>query len=269
MPSDIESPRNPLARRILRLEKDPDARRKEGRFLIWGSRLVEEALENPARIERLVLGETASRRSSLRSLLRRAKHQQIPQSTLSDSLLDRLVPGAGDQGLLAVVQFTATPLEDLLRAAETPLLLIADRIQDPGNVGTLVRLGEAASITALVTVIGTADPRNSRAVRASAGSILRVPVCASPPVGEWKRICREKAIRTVVTLARGGQPPDRVDLRGPLALIVGNEGEGVSEEWREASELRITIDLGGSVASLNVAAAAAILLYEAFRQRRG
>jgi len=269
MPGDIASPRNPLARRILRLEKDPDARRKEGRFLIWGSRLVEEALEDPARIERLVLGEAASRRPSARSLLRRAKHLQIPQSVLSDPLLERLVPGAGDQGLLAVVQFSPAPLEDLLRAVTIPLLLVVDRIQDPGNVGTLVRLGEAASVTALVTVTGTADPRHSRAVRASAGSILRVPICASPPPREWKRICREKAMRTVVTLSSGGQPLDRADLRGPLALVVGNEGEGVSEEWKEASDLRVTIDLGGSVASLNVAAAAAILLYEVFRQRRG
>ena len=222
MVDTIVSPRNPLVRRILKLESDPDARRKEGRFLLWGSRLVEEALEDPARVDHLVLSETASRRPSLRTLLRHARQQQIPQAILSDSLLNRVVPGAGDQGLLAVIRFSTVPLEHTLRAAKTPLLLVADRIQDPGNVGTLVRLGEAASITALVTVSGTADPRHSRAVRASAGSILRVPICAAPPADEWRRVSLARGIRTVVTLAHGGVAPDRADLRGPLALVVGN-----------------------------------------------
>ncbi|HEV8374714.1 MAG TPA: RNA methyltransferase [Candidatus Polarisedimenticolia bacterium] len=269
MSDAIISPSNPLARRILKLEADPDARRKEGCFLLWGSRLVEEGLKDRARVDHLVLGERASRRPALRPLLRRVRQQQIPQSVLSDSLLDRLVPGAGDQGLLAIMRFSIAPLEHALGALKTPLVLVADRIQDPGNVGTLVRLGEAASIAALVIVPGTADPHHTRAVRASAGSILRVPLCAALPFEDWKRVSLARRIRTVATLSQGGVAPDRADLRGPLALVVGNEGEGVSKDWVEAADLRVTVGLGGSVQSLNVAAAAAILLYEAFRQRQG
>ncbi|MCI0658867.1 MAG: RNA methyltransferase, partial [Acidobacteria bacterium] len=208
-----------------------------------------------------------SRQTSLRPLLRTARQLGVPTAILSDSLLEELAPGSSDQGLLALARASVLPLDALLRHARAPLLLVADRIRDPGNLGALVRLAEAAKASALVTVRGTVDPYNTRSARASAGSILRVPVCELPAPEAWGQLRTEHRLQVVVTLAHGGTDPHRTDLRGPLALVLGNEGDGVSPEWMDSSDLRVNIQLGGSVESLNVACAAAILLYEIHRQR--
>jgi TrmH family RNA methyltransferase len=192
---------------------------------------------------------------------------EVPIAILSDPLLEELVPGSSDQGLLVLAHSRVLPLAALLGRDRAPLLLLADRIRDPGNLGTLVRLAEAAKATALVTVPGTVDPYHTRAARASAGSILRVPVAELPAPEAWKLLRSEHRLRVVVTLAHGGTPPHRANLKGPLALVLGNEGEGVSPEWMDSADLRVEIDLGGSVESLNVSSAAAILLYEIHRQR--
>jgi TrmH family RNA methyltransferase len=149
-----------------------------------------------------------------------------------------------------------------------PLLIVADRIQDPGNLGTLVRLGEAVGTAGLVVVPGTVDPYHTRAARASAGSILRVPVGKISGPEEFGSWCRGRRLRIAVTLPEGGTPCERADLRGGMALVVGNEGEGVSRAWLEAADLRLTVPLEETVQSLNVTLAAAMLLYESLRQRR-
>ena len=263
----IASRKNPLIRRIRKLDSDADLRRREGLFLLWGTKPVAEAIADPSRVSQLVIGEKVSRQSSLRSFLRAARQLGIPTAILSDPLLEELAPGSSDQGLLALARTRFLPLAEVLHQARTPLLLVADRIRDPGNLGTLVRLAEAARATALVTVPGTVDPYNTRSARASAGSILRIPVSDLPAPQAWRELRSEHRLRVVITLAQGGAPAHRVDLGGPLALVLGNEGEGVSAEWIDSADLRVTIDLGGAVESLNVASAAAILLYEIHRQR--
>jgi len=262
----IASRKNPLIRRIRKLDADAAFRRREGLFLLWGAKSVEEAMVEPSQVGQLVIGETVSRQSSLRPLLRTARQQGVPTTTLSDALLEELAPGASDQGLLALARTRFSSLAALPPPDRASLLLVADRIRDPGNLGTLVRLAEAAGAAALVTVPGTVDPYNTRSARASAGSILRVSVCELPAPEDWKRYLSEHRLRVVVTLAQGGTPPERSDLKGPLALVLGNEGEGVSGEWIASADVRVSINLGGAVESLNVAAAAGILLYEIHRQ---
>jgi len=263
----IASRKNPLIRRIRKLDADADFRRQEGLFLLWGTKAVGDAMADPTRVGQLIIGERVSRQASLRPLLRLARQAGIPATVLSDALLEELAPGSSDQGLLALARSRIAPLGDLLRSGRAPLLLVADRIRDPGNLGTLVRLAEAAQAAALVIVPGTVDPYNTRSARASAGSILRVPVSELPSPEIWDSLRSQLHLRVAVTLAQGGTPADQTDLTGPLALVLGNEGEGVSQEWIDSADLRVTIQLGGAVESLNVAAAAAILLYESHRQR--
>jgi RNA methyltransferase, TrmH family len=263
----IASRKNPVVRRIRKLDSDAAYRRQEGLFLVWGARPVEEAMADPSRVCQLVIGETVLRQNSLRPFMRLVRQTGIPTAILTDPLLEDLAPGASDQGLLALVRARRVPLVELLHQIRTPLLLVADRIRDPGNLGTLVRLVEAAQASALVTVPGTVDPYNTRAARASAGSILRVSVSELPSQAVWSQLRSEHHLRVVVSLPHGGTLPHRSDLKGPLALVLGNEGEGVSQEWMDSADLRVSIQLGGSVESLNVASAAAILLYEIRRQR--
>ncbi|HEU5179936.1 MAG TPA: RNA methyltransferase [Candidatus Polarisedimenticolia bacterium] len=267
MTEPILSRKNPLFRRLRKLESEPRERRRQGMFLLWGSRLVPEAMAAPERVAHLILAQGAAGQTHPRALARLAMRHGIPVSVLADGLLEDLAAGSSDQGILALVRIQEPDPADLLEKGRDPLLLVLDRVRDPGNLGTLLRLGEAAGVRAVVLLPGTADPYQTRAGRASAGSVLRVPLLHPASSVEWRRLAEARRIRQVVTLSDGGVPPARADLKGPLALVFGNEGDGVSPELVAACDTRVTIQMGGSVESLNVAAAAAILLYEAYRQR--
>jgi TrmH family RNA methyltransferase len=266
--SPIASRRNPLIRRIARLDRNAAARQEEGVYLLWGWKVVEEGLREPARLERILAGARLSRHAAGRALLRRARREGLPVSLVEEEILNGLVPGAGDQGLLALARVVRTSLEEMMDSAKEPILLVADRIQDPGNLGTLIRLGEAAGIAGVVVVPGTVDPYHTRVVRSSAGSILRVPVARISAPQDLSAACRKGGMRIVATLPEGGTSLERADLRGAMALVVGNEGEGLSREWIAASHLKLTVSLAERIQSLNVTLATAMVLYEAFRQRR-
>jgi TrmH family RNA methyltransferase len=269
MTEPILSRKNPLFRRLRKLDSDPRERKRESLFLLWGSRLVPEALGSPARVAHLILAESVAGQASLRALTRMAARESIPVSILADKLLEELAAGSSDQGVLALVRIQEPDPEAWIQGAKDPLLLVLDRIRDPGNLGTLLRLGEAAGVRAVVLLPGTTDPYHTRAARASAGSVLRVPLLHPGSASDWDRLAAALGIRQVVALPEGGTPLQRASLTGALALVLGNEGDGVSPERLAAAEEKVTIRLGGSVESLNVASAAAILLYEAYRQRRG
>ena len=265
----VASRRNPLIRRIARLERDPEARHREGVYLIWGRKFVEEAMEEPGRVERLLVGARALRQPAARPLLRLARQASIALTAVEEVLLEELLPGFEDQGFAALVVSKLMTPDEMVSGRPDPILLVADRIQDPGNLGTLIRVGEAAGISGLLVVPGTVDPYHSRSARASAGSILRVPVARLPEAGPFTLWCRERGFRILAAIPAEGIPCHRFDLRGKIALVLGNEGDGVSQEWIQAANARLTVPLTSPVQSLNVALAAAILLYEAARQRRG
>lgn len=265
----IASRRNALIRRIARLDQEASVRHEEGVYLLWGWKSVEEALREPERIERILIGAGAARRPSGRSLLRRLDRAGLPAGLVEERLLEEVVPGAGDQGLLALARMNRATPKEMLERSGAPLLVVADRIQDPGNMGALIRLGEAAGIAGMLHVPGTVDPYHTRAARASAGSILRMRVGRISGPADLTASPGRPSLRIVATLPEGGTPCHRADFRGPLALVVGNEGEGVSSQWLEAADVRLTVALEGTVQSLNVTLAAAMALYEAFRQRRG
>jgi TrmH family RNA methyltransferase len=264
----VASRKNPLLRRIARLDQDAERRQEEGVYLLWGGKVVEEGLRDPGRLERVLVGVGFSRQAAGRSLVRRLLRSSLPITMVEEKVLDDVLPGAGDQGLLALVRMNLMKVQEMLDRSREPVLLVADRIQDPGNLGTLVRLGEAAGIAGLLIMRGTVDPYHTRAARASAGSILRVPVARISGPRELVAGCGERKLRILASVPEGGTPCEQADLRRAMVLVVGNEGEGVSREWLEAADLKLSIPLGGSVQSLNVTLATAMLLYEAMRQRR-
>jgi TrmH family RNA methyltransferase len=264
----VASRKNPLLRRIARLDQDAERRQEEGVYLLWGGKVVEEGLREPGRLERVLVGVGFSRQAAGRSLVRRLLRSSLPITMVEEKVLDDVLPGAGDQGLLALVRMNLMKVQEMLDRSREPVLLVADRIQDPGNLGTLVRLGEAAGIAGLLIMRGTVDPYHTRAARASAGSILRVPVARISGPRELAAGCGDRKMRILASVPEGGTSCEQADLRRAMVLVVGNEGEGVSREWLEAADLKLSIPLGGSVQSLNVTLATAMLLYEAMRQRR-
>lgn len=237
--------------------------------MVWGWNIVNEALVPPVQVEHLLVGTQVGGKPSFRPILRTAQNASVPISLVEEKLLDRLCPGAGDQGLLALVRSRSSPMSSMIPSDRDPLLVVADRIQEPGNLGVLMRVAEAADVSGLLTTPGTVDPYHPKATRASAGSVLRLPLDRGVQVSDCVSWCRKTRTRIVATLGRGGRPCFREDLRGPVLVVMGNEGDGVSREWREAADLEVTIPLGEKTESLNVTVAAAIILYEIRRQREG
>ena len=213
------------------------------------------------------MGASIARRPYARPILRLARGSGVPITFVEESLLDHIAPGAGDQGVLVVARSRLISPQEMAGGVKDPLLLVADRIQDPGNLGTIVRVGEAARIAGLLIVPGTVDPYHTRSARASSGSILRVAVARIPSPEKFAPWSRGLGIRILVAVPTGGIPCDRVDLRGSVALVLGNEGEGAAPVWLASADPLVTVPLAGAGRSLNVALAAAILLYEATRQR--
>jgi TrmH family RNA methyltransferase len=157
--------------------------------------------------------------------------------------------------------------------AASPLVLIAAGLQDPGNLGTLIRSAEAFGAACVLATPGTVNPWNPKALRASAGSAFRVPVIRA--TAEDLTRLKQQGLRVLAAVAeesREGTPPTPAadaDLTGACALMIGNEGAGLTQEWLDLANGRIMIPMPGPVESLNAAIAGSLLLYEASRQRHG
>lgn len=183
---------------------------------------------------------------------------------VSEAELAALAPTESPQGVLVVA---ATPRwsEDDIRLSPGAVVLVLDAVQDPGNLGTLLRTAEALGARGAVLLSGSVDPWNAKAVRASAGSAFRLPTVALEPsaLGAW---LRDNGVRLLAADA-AGEPVDAVDRGGSVALAVGNEGAGLSPTVLERCDARVAIPLRGRAESLNVAVAAGILLHELLRRR--
>jgi TrmH family RNA methyltransferase len=154
-----------------------------------------------------------------------------------------------------------------LLANAKPLIVVLAGLQDPGNLGTILRSAEAFGATSVLSLPGTASEWNPKAVRASAGSVFRLPLLAVSAEDCFARL-RKAGVKIWTTAVNGAEAADRIDMAGPVALVIGNEGNGVPQELAAQADGAVTIPCPGPVESLNAAAAASVLLYEASRQRR-
>jgi RNA methyltransferase, TrmH family len=166
------------------------------------------------------------------------------------------------QGIAALVEAPQFTVKAMLSGI--PLVMIAAGLQDPGNLGTLVRSAEAFGATGMILLPGTVSLWNAKTLRASSGSAFRLPVVTLTAEDAFATL-RGHGVRIFAAVARDG---DSADLRGPSALLVGNEGSGLPDAWIAQADARVTIPLPGGVESLNAAIAGSVLLYEAMRQRK-
>lgn len=231
--------------------------------VVEGPKLVREACRSGLEVEEVLAasGKMAAFREE-----NWAERAGAELCGVSDSLFYALSDTVASQGILAVVRIPVASLDSLL--AGQPLLLVAHQVQDPGNLGTLVRSAEAFGATAVLLTTGTVSPLNPKAVRASAGSLFRLPIAGPlPPESLAARLCRS-GVRLMAALPEGTTDFRQADYRGGLALVVGSEGRGIPPGLG-AFHAKIRVPTARGVDSLNVAAAAAILLCEAARQREG
>ncbi|HUI82811.1 MAG TPA: RNA methyltransferase [Candidatus Binatia bacterium] len=257
----VDSRQNARVKQLRRAfsEAAPNAR---GEIAIEGMHLVEEAIRSGLRLSTVFFSESARQRA----------HKLLPQLSayseallLPDNVFSSAVPSETPQGVAALVRVKSFALEDTL-SAEPVLLVIAAGLQDAGNLGTMARSGEAFGITGLLVGERTVSPWNWKAVRASAGSLFRLPV-ARVELAEAVQQVRGRGIRVLATSSRKGTAVWNANLRGPLAIVIGSEGAGVPRETLAQADEVVAIPQSARVESLNAGIAASIVLYEAARQR--
>ena len=238
----------------------------DGRMLLDGAHLVGDALASGIRIREAVVAAERVDRAELRSLLAAIAAQGVEVSAATAAVMDALSPVRSSSAIVAIAD---RPSAAAARSysGDRPLVVIAEGVQDPGNLGAIVRVAEAAGAASLVAAGRTAHPFGWKALRGSMGSALRLPILVRPDARSAVDEAVHHRCRIVATSPRGGQPPVDVGLRGRVAIVIGGEGAGVEADQIARADSRVTIPMEGRVESLNAAVAAAILLYEAHRQR--
>jgi TrmH family RNA methyltransferase len=227
-----------------------------------GGHLIAEALRSGVPLDSIYISQSASQKHAEEYALLQAR-AKTPVYVLSDDAFRSAAGTESPQGIAALIVpqcGTATPAP-----TGPPLLLALDGLQDPGNLGTLIRSAEAFGATGVITLPGTVSAWNQKSVRASAGSVFRMKV-ATALVSELTAVA-ESGIRIFAAVASGGKSASEVDLRQPTMLLIGNEGAGLSEVVMAMAQEHITLAMPGAVESLNAAVAGSLLLYEAARQR--
>ncbi|MBO0780501.1 MAG: 23S rRNA (guanosine(2251)-2'-O)-methyltransferase RlmB [Ktedonobacteraceae bacterium] len=239
---------------------------------IWGRNPVVEALQSARKVKRILLAEGQRQAPALSTIIQSAQRKHIPVETVSRSRLDQLSRGAVHQGCLAVVeQRRYASTDDILaRAAqknEAPFLLILDAIQDVNNLGSLLRTAEAAGVHGVVLPLHRAAEVNATVVKTSAGATEHVLIAQETNLTRTIDYLKQQQIWVVGLAGEAETLYTQANLTGPLALVVGNEGKGISRLVREHCDLLIRLPMHGYVNSLNAAVAGSIAVYEALRQR--
>jgi len=242
-------------------------RAREGKFLVEGVRFVEEALNSSFPVEMVVYCKKNSGVSRKQALLEKAASRGVPVVEIDEALFAELADTNTPQGVLAVVKWRQYELDDLRSGSDPSLLVLVDAVADPGNLGTIVRSADAAGAGGVILLKGTVDIFNAKALRATMGSIFHIPVIQGRTVEEIMSFLKRYGIKRVAGTPREGKPVFESDLTASCALIVGSEPRGPGEAILSGAVERVRIPMPGRAESLNVAVSAAILLYEAVRQR--
>jgi len=228
---------------------------------IEGPNLIEEALRAQLCVRTIFVAQEADR---LLAALRIPPEIEILQ--LPRKLLDSALATETPQPIAALVEPPQWSWKHVLQGQKKTLAIVLAGLQDPGNLGTILRSAEAFGASGIVSLPGTVSAWNPKAVRASAGSVFRVPVVAASAEECFEQF-RKARVKIFATVSRGAKAADHVALSAPVALIIGNEGNGVPEDLAARADGPMTIPCPGPVESLNAAVAASVLLYEASRQR--
>jgi TrmH family RNA methyltransferase len=267
----IEGRHNPLVKQ-LRLAFARAELTDSGDCAIEGLRILEEAIRSGLRFRAVFFRESAQDRAE--RLLPQIG-AQVETLLLPDKLFDSLVPSESPQGVAALVRLREFSLDDVMESERLhvgPIVVLAG-LQDPGNLGTILRSAEAFGSAGVVLGEGTVSPFNSKVVRASAGSVFRLPVIhghgkSAAKLEEVTEKLRAQRVRLIATSSHKGTPLDQADLKSATAIFFGNEGAGLPREVMARMDEVIVIPHTEQVESLNAGVAASIVLYEAARQRK-
>lgn len=247
-------------------------RGENGRLLLEGEHLVSEAVEAGVRIATAALAARLLKRggnahhATVGRLAQRLRAEGARVVSVTESVMAAMSPVQTPSGIVAIAEFTPPPLERVLEGA-LPLVAVLAGVQDPGNLGAVVRTAEAAGATGLIACVPSADPFGWKALRGAMGSTFRLPVPDRIPLHEALLAARRRGLTIAAAVPRGGTPMHELNFRRPMAILLGGEGVGLDKDVLDHADEQVTIPMRAPVESLNVAVSAALILYEAFRQR--
>lgn len=260
----ITSNSNPKVKQIIQWQSKSKERRSAGIFLTEGYKMFEEAPEES--IQQIFVSPDAPDKIASRPEMSE-KLDRIGYETVADDIFLRMSDTQTPQGILCVVKRPQYSLDRMLQTKD-PMLVVLEDIQDPGNLGTIVRTGEGAGITGVIMSARTVDIFNPKTIRATMGSVFRVPFIYVDDLAETMRLLHSHRIHTYSAHLKGKAFYDNLSFREATAFLIGNEGNGLTKEISGLAENSLRIPMEGEVESLNAAVAASLLMYEAYRQRR-
>ncbi len=240
-------------------------RLEERAFTAEGRNLVEEILERGIKPRFILVSDKSSNEDILKGAV---QSDDIMVCELPEKIFAKLTDAEHGIGMLAVVDTPETGPAALEGLNADDNILVLDRIQDPGNMGTLIRTSVAAGYKAIIATKGTADVYSNKVLRATVGTVFEIPVVYTKDHRELVSLLSDSGKRVVVTEVDKGVPYYEEELSKGIALVIGNEGAGVSEELKNIADIRVTIPMKGHIESLNAAVAAAVLMYESVRDQK-
>jgi TrmH family RNA methyltransferase len=262
----LTSPSNPRIKSLksLRVKK---VREKEKKLLVEGFHLLAEAASASGHdIELVVMTEKASGSSEGEALKKGLSGAGIEVLLISEKVSRDISEVDAPQGVFAVVKYPGHELHEVLYS-DRPLVVVCSGIQDPGNLGTIIRTAHAAGASGVIVSSGTVDPYNEKVLRSTMGSIFHIPVVCADDASEVLGKLKAAGLKIVAADTNGASLIWQADLRGPVAIIFGSEGKGLTDQLRALCDLAVSIPMPGGAESLNVAVSGAVIMYEVLRQR--
>lgn len=261
----ITSTANAKVKQVVLLQQKAKERREKGCFVIEGKKIFCEA--PISLLQEVYLSEECPVDDQLKEKLQEIQNKSIFCETVSKEVFQKMSDTKTPQGILAVVKKPKYQLEDYLE--HNPLLVLLEDIQDPGNLGTIMRTAEGAGVTCVVMSRDTVDLYNPKTIRSTMGSIFRVPFLYVDNIRDTMKLLSKKDITTYAAHLKGEKYYDQFSYQKGTAFLIGNEGNGLQKETADAADTYLKIPMQGKLESLNAAVATALLIYEAARQRRG
>ncbi|WP_460296022.1 TrmH family RNA methyltransferase [Clostridium perfringens] len=252
---EIESKNNNLFKEIKKL-KEKKHRIKSNKYLIEGLRFVEEAIKSKVSIDSIIFTESFKEKNPDLFL---KINENIKLIQMNEALLKQLCSTENPQGIVGVINMQNKELKS------GELVVLVDKVQDPGNMGTIIRTAHAAGAAGIVMTKGTVDIYNDKTLRSTVGSIFYIPIVEDDSL-DFVKSLKKEGYKLVVSSLQGKNNFFEENLQGKVMIAVGNEGNGVSEEVYDIADIKVKIPMPGEAESLNVAVATSIMIYEKIRQ---
>lgn len=260
----ITSASNPKIREALDI-KNKRSKYKHAAFIVEGPHLVETALASGNKIHTVFFTDSFRAKKDGQKILREITKKTDEIFEVTEQIMNKLADTETPQGIIAIASYDIKNLEEI-RFKSVPLIVAVDGVQEPGNLGTIIRTSDAAGADAVIILRDTCDVFMQKTIRATAGSIFNIPIIytGTDKFLEW---LKSNGIMLIATALDSGKSIFDLDLKKPIAFVFGSEAHGVSNEIKRKADLILKIPIYGKAESLNVSASAAVCLYEAGRQR--